>query len=79
MINTKNTKNTKNNKGNSTIKKERDMNKIKLTNVRLPMYLWLFVKQKSSEHETSVNNIVKTLLEKYKNKCEKSETTIDFE
>jgi predicted HicB family RNase H-like nuclease len=45
--------------------------KTKNLNIRLPFDLWRFLRHKSTEKETSMNNLIISYLEKDKNKLEK--------
>lgn len=40
--------------------------------IRLSKEMWVFLKEQAIKQETSSNQILKTLLDKYKKRCEKS-------
>jgi hypothetical protein len=50
---------------------------IKSFNVLLPKELWAFLKKESAYREVSMVEIIKSLVEKYKNKTEKKLTSLN--
>jgi hypothetical protein len=50
------------------------MEEIKMFSMRVPKHLWLFLKQRSVDKETSMARVIEEALTNYKKRCEKKLT-----
>jgi hypothetical protein len=53
------------------------MNEIKAFQIRIPRQSWVFLKKKSISRDESMNEIIISLIEKYKKECKKKLTESD--